>query len=121
MAVTANLPIVTLTAGAAINANEAVYVTGSRTVAVTTGANELCVGVSQQTVGSGEPVSVALFGPLQKGIASAAIAAGAALQPAASGRWATRAAGTGAYAIALTAASAAADVFEFVLCPGKPA
>lgn len=121
MAVTANLHAATLTATAAVDANEAVYVTGSRAVSKTATANDLAVGVAATSAAAGEAVSVNMFGPVLKGVAGAAIAAGAALQPAANGQWATRAAGTGAYAVALTAAGAAGDVFEIVLCPGKPA
>lgn len=83
----------TMTAGAAINGGELVYVSGARTVQKTAGVTAAWLGIATQDAASGAKVGVTSSG-IQEPIASGAIAAGDLVVPAASGRVSTLAAVT---------------------------
>jgi hypothetical protein len=84
---------ITLTAGAAIVGGELVAVSGANTVTKTSAATGAWLGVATQDAASGAKVGVT-SGGVQELIASAAIAVGDVLVPAANGRVAPIGAGT---------------------------
>lgn len=76
---------VTLTAGAAINGGELVYVSAENTVLKTAAATAAWLGVAATDAASGGKVAVK-SGGVQEVIVAAAVAAGDVLIPAAAGR-----------------------------------
>lgn len=116
-------PHVTFIAGEALEAFRRVKLdTGSGTVVVYAGAGETAIGVTQDKAASGAAVSVRLIG---RGLtikceAGEALAEGAALYGAASGKVADTAVGT-AVATALEAATANGDIIEALFDNGAAA
>lgn len=84
-----------------------VEVTGSRTVGVAGAGSAKVVGSASQDAKSGTTLTVHINGPVDELVASAAIAAGDKVVPAANGQIATGT--TGAIGLALTAATKAGD------------
>lgn len=105
----------TLTAAAAITGGQLVYVSGANAVTPTAAAVATWAGVARQDAAIGEKV-VVTRGGVQRIVASAAIAAGARVIPAALGRIATIAAdATVVVGTALTAAAAPGDVVTVLM------
>jgi predicted RecA/RadA family phage recombinase len=99
---------ITLTAGAAITAGNLVYISAANTVLKTSAATVAWVGVAANDAASGDLVTVWTEG-VHILTASGTIAAGATVEPAASGQVASHTAGTNdlyAVGVALTASTA---------------
>lgn len=105
---------VTFTASADVIGGRVVEVSGNRTVAPGTAASTKAVGVAARDAKANEQVLVYLpNGAIQRVAAAAAITAGAHVESAAAGKVQTRTTGTD-LGLALTAATAADQVIEFV-------
>lgn len=88
---------ITRTASAPITGGQMVFVSGSGTVAPTTGASAAWLGVAAHDAAIGDPVTV-FKGGVQRPLASASITAGDQVVTAANGRVAPLAAAAGATA-----------------------
>lgn len=104
----------TFTAGSALEAFRRVKLDGSLNV-VYAGAGEEFIGITQDKVASGDPVTVALRSAARtyKAVAAAAVTAGAVIYGAANGKVDDAASGT-AQGTALEAATADGDVIEIL-------
>lgn len=100
-------------ASAAITGGQAVYVSGSGTVAKTASAANVPVGVAAQDAASGDKVGVFARGTIHRLTAAGAITAGDYVESAANGAVATHTLGTNdarVFGIALTTAADTASV-----------
>ena len=104
---------VTFTASAAVTGGRVVAVSGNRTVAPAAAASTTAIGVAGDDAAVGATVAVRLAGPVEKGVAAAAIAAGAHVEAAAAGKIQTRTTGTD-LGIALNEATAADQTIDYV-------
>lgn len=105
---------VTFTASAAVVGGRAVEVSGDRTVAPGTAASTKAIGIAARDAAINERVVVYLFtGAVHRAPAAAAVVAGAHVESAAAGKVQTRTTGTD-IGVALTAATDADDIIEFV-------
>lgn len=114
----------TFVAGGTITENQLVKLDATTMQVVAAGAGEDAIGVAQNAAASGEEVSVAYRGVV-KVVASAAIALGASLMAAATGKVVTATAPAAAYAasrvnvlgVALEAATANNDIISIFWRP----
>lgn len=105
---------VTCTASADVTGQRLVEITGARTVAHAAADSVKVFGAAARDTKSGEDVLV-LRGGVQNLVASAAIAAGARIKAAASGKVVTVGAGEAGIGLALTAAAAADALIQIAL------
>lgn len=103
----------TMTAAAALTANR--FITGSPAAAAVPAAGVYCLGVTRSDAASGDLVPIDCAGTAMVE-ASAAIAAGAAVETTNNGRAVTKSTGI-AVGRALTAAAQAGDLIEVHLIP----
>lgn len=105
---------VTFTASADVVGGRVVEVSGNRTVAPAGAASTKAIGVAARDAKANEQVLVHLFtGQVHRVAAAAAVVAGAHVEAAAGGKVQTKTTGTD-LGTALTAATAADQVIEFV-------
>jgi hypothetical protein len=107
---------ITLVTAEAITSGQAIHVDSNGLAAVSTAATSTTLGTAGSDAASGARVALHLgHGRKIRGIASAAIAAGAKITAAAGGKWVTWTAGAGVKGIAITAAAADGDFFELTI------
>lgn len=114
------LPIITLPAGAALSQGQHVKVSSGTVVAAGTSGTDVGLGIILEDVASGDAASIALLGSgsIVFVEASAAIALGAKVMPATTGRVATATSTNSCIGVALQAATAAGHLIK--VCLGNP-
>jgi hypothetical protein len=103
-----------LTAGAAITKNRFVKLSAAETVINTAAATDIPLGVATEAPANTFPCPIQIIG-VAKVEAGAAVAAGAQVSSDASGRGITAAASSVSAGIAITAATAAGEIFAVLL------